>query len=160
MAELDKKASALDAAADLTGTESWAGIQSSGDVLISADQVAEFILAIVGRGVEGLITFSADEATSQRTVTLGSGLVVLKMGYFRETIVSEVTRTVVFATPFPSACWNVMTQGVIAAPSPYRDLWVQLIPGLMTANQFTVQFQSDDNNDQALSGFDWWAFGN
>lgn len=127
-------------------------------------QVLAAILALVDRKVTaaltGFMTLATDGTTGQRTITFANGLVVLKMGYFRETIVDEVTRAVVFATPFPAACWNVWTEEVIAAASDKRDLWVEIIPGLTTRFGFTAQFQENDTSDSSISGFDWWAFGN
>ncbi len=118
------------------------------------------LLTAMQNTINGLFMLTTDEATSQRTITFAGGLFILKMGYFRETITSEVPRTVNFASPFPSGCWHAFTQGVIAAASNLRDLWPQVIPPLTTAASFTVQFQADDTNDMALSGFDWWAIGN
>ena len=45
-------------------------------------------------------------------------------------------------------------------PSIDRDMWMQIIPGNTTRFGFTVQFQTEDAQGRASSGFDWWAFGN
>lgn len=135
----------------------------SNDLTADLDALSSSValaLAALSGSIANLFVLTTDEATSQRTITVAGGLFILKMGYFRETITSEVTRTVNFATPFPNGCWHAFTQGVIAAASNLRDLWPQVIPPLTTAASFTVQFQADDTNDMALSGFDWWAIGN
>jgi hypothetical protein len=127
----------------------------------SAAQLLQAIQRMIGLGIASAFELTTEGAdlTTQRTLNI-AGIVRLKMGYFRETLTSEVTRSVAFTTPFPNGCWHVWTQDVIAAPSIYRDLWSQVIPGNTSVNGFTVQFQSDDDNDHALSGFDWFAFGN
>ncbi len=126
----------------------------------ASNQLLVAILAMITRGLNQAITITVDPTTSERTISFLGGLAILKLGYFRETVTSEVVRNVAFALPFPNSCWSVLTQGVIAAPSIYRDLWVQIVPGSTTKNGFQAQFQSDDDNDHALSGFDWWALGN
>ena len=122
-------------------------------------QLLTAILAMIGRGVANMVTVQI-EAGDQKTITFAGGLLILKQGYWRETFNSEVTRTVNFQTPFPGGCWSVLTQGVLAAPSIYKDLWTQVIDPSRSANGFTVQLQSDDDNDHGLAGFDWWAIGN
>lgn len=129
------------------------GMSAFGAALVSRATAA---LARDDLGIMTVTTHAGDE----RTISFAGGAMILKMGYFRETITDEVTRSVVFASAFPNACWTVMTQGVIAAASDLRDLWTQVIPPLTSVTGFTVQFQDSDASDQAVSGFDWWAFGN
>jgi len=138
---------------------------AGGDAVLNPENAAQLLVAIqrmIGLGIGGLFTMTTEgeNTDTQRTISFAGGLVMLKMGYHRETIVDEVTRNVTFTTPFPGACWNVMTQGVIAAPSIDRDMWMQIIPGNTTRFGFTVQFQTEDAQGRASSGFDWWAFGN
>ena len=138
---------------------------AGGDAVLNPQNAAQLLVAIqrmIGLGIGGLFTMTTEgeNTDTQRTISFAGGLVMLKMGYHRETIVDEVTRNVTFTTPFPGACWNVMTQGVIAAPSIDRDMWMQIIPGNTTRFGFTVQFQTEDSQGRASSGVDWWAFGN
>ncbi len=131
-----------------------------------AHGMSAFGAALVARATPALaredlgILSVTDHAGDERTISFAGGALLLKMGYFRETITSEVTRDVTFAVPFPTGFWNVFTQDVIAAASGARNLRTQVIPAFSTVTGFTVQFQSDSGDSMALSGFDWWAFGN
>lgn len=134
---------------------------SGGDVALNPGdntQVLAAILKMIGAAVAGVVT--VDIVGTEKTVTFAGGLLILKQGYLRQNFTSEVTVPIAFQTPFPGDCWSAMTQGIISSASMYRDLWTQVIDPTRTKNGFTVQLQSDDDNDHGLAGFDWWAIGN
>ncbi len=124
----------------------------------SNGQVLAAVLGMIANALTSAFTLTV-EAGNERTIGI-AGIGKLKMGYFRETIVTETTRAVVFATPFPTACWHVFAMGVIDTASILRDLYPQVIHPLTTQNGFTVQFQAEDNDDNVVNGFDWIAIGN
>lgn len=121
----------------------------------NAGQLLESILAIVGRALQTLVTVDA-AATGQIAI----GGIIVKWGGYRETITDEVSRSVVFGTEFPTACWRIFTQPGVASAGDHQDLWTQTIFSSISKTGFSVQFQDDDSSDSRSAGFDWLAIGN
>lgn len=143
----------LNAPANRSGNTMWdAGNDGAGSGLdadlLDGRQAAEFALKT---------DFGASLATNgyQR---LPNGM-ILQWGRVRASYTSEVTAGVTFPIAFPNACLSTMVSGYIAAASSQQDLWPQLL-GEPSTSGMTIQLQGDDQNDQRLGGFNWWALGN
>ena len=89
---------------------------------------------------------------------LPNGL-ILQWGRVRANYTTETVTGVTFPVAFPNTCLSAMVSGYIAAASNQQDLWPQLVGEPSTAGM-TIQLQGDDQNDQRLAGFNWWALGN
>jgi hypothetical protein len=100
-----------------------------------------------------------DHGDGQRTISFGFGAWRLKMGRYSEALTGEVVRAVSFAEEFESACWHVFCQDAIAAANNNQDLRTQVIRPTITTAGFSVQLQSDHDDDMGLAGFDWFAIG-
>lgn len=66
--------------------------------------------------------------------------------------------SVVFASPFPTACTSVVLTEVNASASDRRDNWVSLVSKSTTGFTFVVQ-GSATGGDNTIDGFDWQARG-
>lgn len=85
------------------------------------------------------------------------GGLILQWIQYRGYVSGEPAIYVPYPTSFPSQCFGGVTSAYIAAPSPSRDLWTQLVaPGLGGCQ---IQFQADDANDRRADGFDLWLLG-
>ncbi|RSU57181.1 hypothetical protein [Sphingobium yanoikuyae] len=118
------------------------------------DQLLASILMIASNAVASMVSLTVG-ATGQLKI----GALIIKWGGYRETITDEVSRSVVFAQPFPNDVFRVSLTPVVASAGDKQDLWVQLIAPTLTKVGFSVQFQDDDSTDSRSAGFDWIAIG-
>lgn len=96
--------------------------------------------------------------TAQQGSQVLPGGVVMKWGQFRAPIRDEVQLSVIFDTPFPTACQSFVPTPFVTTFNTNKDLWLQNV-GQPTRFGAAVATQAATGNDQNLDGFDWIAFG-
>lgn len=103
--------------------------------------------------------FNAKKTVSASQISQGlPGGLIMKTGRYRALINDETSMSIVFDEPFPNECRSFVPVPAINAPSPFRDLWIQIV-GVPTRFGATIQTQSSTSNNNNIDGFDWNAWG-
>lgn len=74
---------------------------------------------------------------------------------FKEGVVGPIN----FNTNFAGTPWSVVATPLIINSNTAADGWVQMITSSITASQFSIMSQRENNSDQGINGFTWFAIG-